>query len=968
MKRKWCYFQDNMAEEDPANVFAFPDYSLSSKLLALPSNPEDQFFGLSVENGQKTSDIVDSELISKRDTEFFKIPDEFAISDLNGHENETDDLRNVTTAPLHDTVLHDLDFIDELWYEGEQPPTAAAEYKTWDSFFSDAPQRAPLFITEAGPLAYDAAITDEDDPLGLVNTDHLVVQSGAYLAALLALALGRGSVFFEWDASKSAFVPVVYDMRISGYSTGALHGIQSSCLTLGTTTRFLSSYVQLTYSTRASAVRISLAKAVDVLLLAIQQQFGERSKQVRSLLQLQSLVEPIETMLVHLRALVHTVSRMRTDEQVLSHIFSETEKLDNDHSLLPVLMCEILSRVTEPWTDFVEKWIGVTAEEGSPMTKDGPGKSFVKVEDISKVDDFGFETEERDYVLDEDRVPSFVPPDIMLVMFEAGKNLRLLRTHHPNHPLCHPNTAASSNPPALKWLFDWESIDDIRRKVTLYEKSMLHRILGTSSDATVLNEPEARVSSREQGILRVFGNDAAHLEQQLLASIQALDQAPTVAATQDTLSGLVEDLLLHGKFRTNTSTFDLHWSLIPLHSFGPLVTTQARLVNREYMKLLFSAHDLKENLRVQKEFQLLGNGMFCSRLSHALFDPDLETAERQVGVAMSGGVMGLRMNGRETWPPASSELRLALMGVLSDTYLPNTPQGPSSSKNDMIDLPGDLSFALRDLSPEEIDRCMDPTSLEALDFLRLAYKTPAPLSPIMTPGILIKYDKIFKLLLRVLRLLYVVGQLSRDTSRMQRYGRDTGDVWLRFRFEAQHLVQSVATYFFDTGIHTPWLRFETWLDEIQSELTRVDIDTLKTRVVSPDEVREEHEKMLDRIMSTLLLRKRQQPVLTLLEDIFRLTLKFSRQVQLEVSGKVEGNASQVIIQEFYQSFKKKVGVFITVCHGLSEKKEATNRGLRRDKMSEDGGRDSNSNANDENTIDRLLVRLDMLGYYSRPRF
>ncbi|KAI0520786.1 Spc97/Spc98 family protein [Xylaria bambusicola] len=955
-----------MPEDELSNVFAFPDYELSAKWLTLPSQPEDQFFGLKVENTQPSND-ADAHLFRKSGNEFFQIPEGFVPSDLNGHDNNSDDSNDVTT-PLHDTVLHDLHIIDELWHEGDRQPTASAEYKTWDGFSSDVPQKAPLFITEAGPLGYDAAIRDENDPLGFENTDHLIVQSNPYLEALLALALGRGSVFFVWDGRKSAFIPAVQDMRISGYSTEVLQGIQSTCLRLGTITRFLSSYVQLTYSMRASAARIALAKAVDAFLLAIQQQFGELRKQVKSLLQLQSLVQPLDTMLVYLRNLVRSISRMRNDEQVLSQIFNETEILENDHSLLPVLMCEILSRVTGPWVDFVEQWIGVKAEEAFPMTKDGPGKSFVKIEDVSRVDDFGFETEEHEYVLDEARMPNFIPPNIAVVMFEAGKNLRLLRTHHPDHPLCHVNIVASSKPPALRWLFDWESINDVQKKVKAYEGSMLRKIFGKSPQDTLPNEPEARIISGAQGILRVFGNDGAHLEKQLLASIQALDQAPPIAVAQDALSSLIQTLLVHqaDNPQTTTSTFDLHWSLIPLHSFGPLITSQARLINREYMRLLFSTHDLRGHLRVQKEFQLLGNGMFCSRLSHALFDPDLETAERQAGVALNGGIMGLRMNGRETWPPASSELRLALMGVLGDTYMPPMPRESSASRNEGVDLPGDLSFALRDLSPEEIDKCMDPTSLEALDFLRLAYKTPAPLSPILTPVILIKYDKIFKLLLRVLRLLYVTGQLSRDTSRMQREGRNMGAVWLRFRFEAQHLVQTVAAYFFDTGIHTPWFQFEDWLDGVQSDLTRVDADTLNARVVSPDEVREEHEKMLDRVMNILLLRKRQQPVLALLEDTFRLILRFSRQVQLEVSGKVEGDASQVIIQELYQKFRKKVEVFITVCHGIGEKAVSTGRGTRRDLVNEDEWR--NENFNDENTIDKLLVKLDMLGYYSRPRF
>ncbi|TGJ87389.1 hypothetical protein E0Z10_g1387 [Xylaria hypoxylon] len=950
-----------MAEEESADVFAFPDFSLSSKWLALPSEPKDQFFSLDVEAAnEQASYIANPQLFDTTTNEFFKIPDNFTLSGLNGHDNKSHDFDQIP-EPLHDIVLPDLDIIDDLWYKGENQSSSSAEYKTWEGFsLPDIPQKAPLFITEAGPSVYDAAILDKGDPLDFGIADHLVIQSNPYLAALLALTLGRGSVFFIWDARKASFIPAVKEMRISGYSTEVLRGMQDSCLRSGTTTRFLSSYVQLTYSTRSSAVRVALAKAVDVLLLAIQQQFGERGKQVRSLLQLQSLVEPIETMLVYVRDLVRSLSRIRIDEQLLSQVFSETEVLENDNSLLPALMCEILSRVTEPWIDFAEKWIGVKAEEAFPLTKEGPGMSFVKVENVSRVDDFGFEFEEREYVLDEDRMPNFIPPDIALVMFEAGKNLRLLRTHYPGHPLCHIGIVTSNRPPELKWLFDWGSIGNVQEEVKRYEKAMLQRILGEPTEEHIQTKPEVRATSGEQCMLQVFGSDSTHLEKQLLASIQALDQAPPIAVAQDALSPLLEKHLFRqiDPLRANASGFDLHWSLIPLHSFGPLVTSQARLINREYMKLLFDAHDLKEHLRVQKEFQLLGNGMFCSRLSHALFDPDLETAERQAGVALNGGIMGLRMNGRETWPPASSELRLALMGVLSDVYLPPTLRESSPLRKETPDLPGDLSFALRDLPPGEIDKCMDPSSLEALDFLRLAYKTPAPLSPILTSAILIKYDKIFKLLLRVLRMLYVVGQLFRDTSRMEHQGQDTGDAWRRFQFEAQHLVQSVSAYFFDTGIQMPWLEFERWLDGVQSDLARVDVDMLNARVVSPDEVREEHEKMLDRIMNRLLLRKRQQPILALLEEIFRLTMRFSRQVQLEVSGKVEGDASRAIIHGLYQTFRKKVEVFITVCHGLGERGGTAERASKRDLMNDDERR--SDGMDDENTIDRLLINLDML--------
>ncbi|KAI1172724.1 hypothetical protein F4777DRAFT_560641 [Nemania sp. FL0916] len=957
-----------MTEKDAADVFAFPDFTLSTKVPALSSETQNQFFRLDVAEAvkdQANSSVTDAQPAHDPTNGFFKIPDALVLTDLDGHGEKIDDPHDVT-EPLHDIHLPDLDIIDELWHNAANPPAASAEYKTWEGFLlPEIPHIAPLFIAEAGPLLYDTAILDKDDPLKLGNTDHLVVQTSPYLGALFALTLGRGSVFFVWDAKKASFIPAVKEMRISGFSTGVLQGLQDSCLQCGTTTRFLSSYVQLTYRTRLSPAKVALARAADILLLAIQQQLGKHEKQVRSLLQLQSLVEPVRTILVLLRDLVRNVSRIRTDEQVLSQVFKETEVLEINHLHLRALMCEVLRRVTEPWVDFAEKWIGVRSEDGFPITKDGPGKSFVRVENISRIDDLGFEVEERDYVLDEAGIPSCMPPDIALVMFEAGKNLRLLRTHHPNHPLCHAGVIATSRPPPMKWLFEWRSIQNLENEVRRYEKAMLQSILGMSPDAALSHDGSVRVANEEHGILRVFGKHGTDLESQLLASMKTLDQAPPIAAAQDELSSLLEKCLSqqNDQVPSEVSNFDLHWSLIPLHSFGPLAQAQAKLINREYMKLLFSAHGLKEHLRVQKEFQLLGNGMFCSRLCHALFDPDLETAERQAGVALNGGIMGLRMTGRETWPPASSELRLALMGVLSETYVPPSSAESNPPMAENVDLPGDMSFALRDLSSEEIDKCMDPTSLEALDFLRLAYKTPPPLSSILTSVILVKYDKVFKLLLRVLRMLYVVGQLSRDTSKMERRGGGVGDVWLRFRFEAQHFVQSVAAYFFDTGVQVPWLEFERWLDGVQSDVERVDMNILNVQVVSPDKVREEHEKMLDRISNILLLRKRQQPILSLLEDIFRLVLRFSRQVQLEVGGKVEGDASMAIIQDVYQSFKKKVGVFITVCHGINEKGVVKGRATRRDPRA-----DENDLSQEENTIDRLLVSLDMLGYYSRPRF
>lgn len=245
---------------------------------------------------------------------------------------------------------------------------------------------------------------------------------------------------------------------------------------------------------------------------------------------------------------------------------------------------------------------------------------------------------------------------------------------------------------------------------------------------------------------------------------------------------------------------------------------------------------------------------------------------------------------------------------------------------------------------------MDPDSLEALDFLRMSYKPPSPLSPILTPAILVKYDKIFKLLLRVLRTLSAVDQLFRDTSSSASHWLEIDDTSLRFRIEAQHLVSNVARYFFDTGIHKPWLGFELWLDKIEKSLAERDDASVQSSTVSPDRLGEQHERTLDEIMTALLLKKRQRPVLNLLEEIFALVLRFAKKARLRAEG---GHGSDHEMRDLYRPFREKVEVFITVCRGMTER---AGYGQKRD---DSGGRP------DQNPIVMLLLTLDMSNYYAK---
>ncbi|KFX86476.1 hypothetical protein O988_09553, partial [Pseudogymnoascus sp. VKM F-3808] len=213
--------------------------------------------------------------------------------------------------------------------------------------------------------------------------------------------------------------------------------------------------------------------------------------------------------------------------------------------------------------------------------------------------------------------------------------------------------------------------------------------------------------------------------------------------------------------------------------------------------------------------------------------------------------MGLRLGTRgkgrgsgETgsWPPGGSELRLVLAGVLGESYAAISPPRPSSrpssssklsvpaaafgvavsaaTYNTPTTLPGDLSFGVRAMTTAEMEACLDPSSLSALDFLRLVYKPPAPLDAVITPSSLFMYDRAFRALLRCLRVQFVMGELFRASKSWDsgaRVGRRQARIATRFRNEAQHFVNAICAHF-ESGISASWALLDAKMAELQARL------------------------------------------------------------------------------------------------------------------------------------------------------
>ena len=777
-----------------------------------------------------------------------------------------------------------------------------------------------------------------------------VIQSGPLIASLLQLGLGRDSLLFRYDQEKETFQPYIGDGRMSGYSLEAFKSLSDTFIGYGNQTRRLRSFIEeAQVSGRSSPALVALVGSFSAILATVQVENGNVPNSSRSLLELQSLFEKPGLILAWLSDIVRKVNGANTDEELLSRLFQVAENSEHTAAWLRPMVFQILASASRPWLESAGDWLGLNTKSG--FRSQGHPPSFVKVTEGAQKLEAGRGVSECEYEFNPLSMPSFIAEEDARIIFETGRSLRMLEAHRPEHLLLRPPLSSSIEKPSLEWQFSWAQVEKIQARAKEYELNLQKAI----KDFDLLGqiaplEHEHGGDSKQNGI-ETAGLSEEMAKAYISASIAAFEK-PLPALT----AGFSDE-------PSNLSTFDgcgtsdmpeeeiftPPTSLLPVLSFNPFISAQAHLINQACLRLLFKEYNLRSHFSILNRYSLFGDGVFASRLSHALFDPEIPTAERRRGHSRAG-TSGLKLGSRETWPPASSELRLALMGILTDSYWDTGLRESASLFRE--ELPGGLSFAIREMSEDELQRCMDPNSIEALDFLRLQFKPSSPLDVIITPSSLLKYDAVFKLLLRAVRMLFVVSQLFQDTKDRARCSDFKAQ---RFRIESHHFVSAICSYFFD-GVQANWSILEQKLKDTEKELDRGGTESIS-------KLREFHERVLDRMMFTLILRKRQAQVMKLVEDIFSLILHFARHTRSEASGLISDADQTTNVAQMYEKFKKKARVFISVCRGLSERREqggtTSHNNLhdlsRDEEISEDGG----------NTIGQLLLKFEMSWFYAR---
>lgn len=769
-----------------------------------------------------------------------------------------------------------------------------------------------------------------------------VSESDAILSSLVQVTFGRDSMIYRYHEKERTFRPVDEGLRISGYTPQIFHGLTESLVEYGNQIRSAKDFSERMRQSKDTTVSlVALASGVDITIQALENQMSASLSSVKTILEFKTLLDPLRVVLEFISSVLFVVDQadeLGSDSILLSHLYEILQDPENSAPQLRPVMSELLAHVSRPWLEAVETSIGLREEL---MRGAFPLMNIQSQRPNEFNQAIGAEViEAGENVLW--KMPLFVSTELTGALLEAVDSLQLLRAYEPQHPLARVQKFTFYKPPSFKWHFSWQDIERVKTEALGYEADVLEaikgfQISGRTSHQTFDSLSEVHPESHEDGELSDLLLDIEAPVSSLLTG----SQSHLATNVTQTVSGISS---------TSLSSAAPPMSLVPTLSFSPIITTQSRLLSYSTLHMLFHVHCLRFHLRLLRSYVLFGNGPFLVHISHVLFNPTATSVGyREEQVSSHAGTEGLRLGVRESWPPRSSELRTALMECLTESYhlsVENKLAGdPHKARTDNAELPGELSFAIRSgMSEQELGDCMKADGLEALDFLKVHYRPPNPLNAIITDIVLEKYDRVSQLLMRVARVGWVAKEMLRE-HRDSGLANPRSRLTQRFKIEVHHFVTTVFAYFGDS-IEVLWAAFEARLDGIEASINSYEVGQ---HIEGIHGLKELHEEVLDRMLASCLLRKRQELVMNLLGEILGLVLQFSCAVR-----RTKGDEE---VRELYEAWKTKVRVFITVCRGLQD--QAGVRGK------EDVFPSGNLGDEKGNGIGRLVLRLEMNGWYMR---
>ena len=841
---------------------------------------------------------------------------------------------------------------EDVWAAvgGDSQENRLRECGTWESPNHEIQKRPTGYLGTAISTKLDTAL--ERHAASVQSDVHNSLEqtttpSNPALSALVQLGLGRESKVFAYNVAEECFCVRRHDGRTLDLLEEPLRGLSADFIKYGNQMRGLRSFADETCGGKnESPAIIAVAVSISSIVNSLTSQLMRAVGSAHSVLQLHSIFRRPGRMLEYLTKLIESIRNVVAEEEILSKLYSLAQEQETSGPWLRPIIEGILGRASEPWLSSLSMSIGLF---GKGMAHSMTSHSALEPSGLSNALEMNGEHGSHS-------VPGFITASELESIHHTRRGLRLLEKYEPNHILTIARRHTTTESPALELRFGWADIELIRSKAKTYEADIISAMNKTNSSG----EPKRRTRQQRESprfrLPRLFTQPPSTREALIspsLLDIEGFVPQWQTALKDDPLDNAVMQALNEGEHAQHDDrAFGPPIAQVPMLCLGPPISAQARLVNITCLRLLFKDRGLRNYMSLQRQYHLFGNGFFASRLSHVLHVPD------------AGSMQGLKSRGhpgiedlRHLWPSATSELRLSLMGVLAESY--ECSDLARSLRLSNGELPGGLSFAIRELSEGEMQKYMDPDSLYALDFLCLQYKPSPPLDHVITSSCLEKYDAIFRLLLRMSRVLFVVNHLSigqKHESKDARCSTQLDLIAVRFRVEALHFVSTLCAHFMDNGVNANWSLYENELTDLDHRLNG-DIEVYELdSFPSLHQLQVRHERVLDDILFALLLRKRQKQAMKLLEEILESILLFAKRERLAYG--MEQNEKPDLFST-YRDFRKKVGLLIIACRRVSQR-EGHSSATKQVQSDDEASGDHPGNA-----VDQLLLKLDMNGFYSR---
>ncbi|KAK5093141.1 hypothetical protein LTR70_004924 [Exophiala xenobiotica] len=705
--------------------------------------------------------------------------------------------------------------------------TTRHELLSWDSFEGYNEERhASKYLSEAAPEVYDAIWdrlwqSEHGQNLKFARTDH-------FHHALTNLLIGRNSSLFRWNQETATFELPVEGFSFTNYSPAFTQTLLTRLRECGSCFRNIKDFCGVTKGTNPTL--FAFQGSAKQILHAIERHSFEQHAALR-LPTILELVDSANRYVELLRTLRNLVGIAASSENEMDCLTQCIELIDaawlSSVRLRPVLST-LASQILTPTLRITSQQLGLC-------------------------------TRQADWRLSSEWALSKLMPTYHGVFTETIECLTIIREHSP-WVISHHNR----NTP-VKMIQKWHELIDLQCEADDLEctsRSGLSLTEDRTHTATTTMSPsQADVDIPD---LNPFKLDLA------LPMVQS--SSLLVRTQPNSINDLISTSLSSGHVNHADQIAEISPSRALDLSLSPFLAVQHRISSYALMRMLFLQHDVVAHLDLLHSYHLLGNGSFAIRLSRALFDADENSAE---GRRKTGLTAGLRVEDRDVWPPASSELRLVLMGLLA----------VSSSHGIQKNVLECISFAIRDLTDEELELCRDVHSIHALDFLRLVYApSNALLELIITSSVLDKYDRIFRFLLVLLRMHALSQNLVIGVIRHPSATRQSVE-YHRFCTEIHHLVTSLLDFALREAIGTPWLRFTKHLGRVATCLREGRYEDTIRLAGSVAQIRQMLEECVDEMLRTLLLKKKQSKVYDGLCRLLTLGLELTSHTPVELSSK-----------------------------------------------------------------------------------